>query len=114
MKFGCNAEETSEATQQILCCDSSAALGMIKHKGSTRKTRHRVESVLPTTMERATGSETCSSGDERNACGLVYKDTVDTKFDTSLETRIADQIQSLTDLNLVEKIERRRSAEMPL
>ena len=40
LKFGCNAEETSETTQQILCCDSSAALGMIKRKGSTRKTRH--------------------------------------------------------------------------
>ena len=40
LKFGCNAEETSETTQQILCRDSSAALGMIKRKGSTRKTRH--------------------------------------------------------------------------
>ena len=40
LKFGCNAEETSETTQQIPCCDSSAALGMIKRKGSTRKTRH--------------------------------------------------------------------------
>ena len=27
-------------TQQILCCDSSAALGIIKRKGSTRETRH--------------------------------------------------------------------------
>ena len=40
LKFGCNAEETSETTQQIPCCDSSAAPGMIKRKGSTRKTRH--------------------------------------------------------------------------
>ena len=37
-------------------------------------------------MERATRSETCPSGDERNACGLLDEDTVDTKFDTSLET----------------------------
>ena len=36
----CNAEETSETTQKILCCDSSAALDMIQRKGSTRKTRH--------------------------------------------------------------------------
>ena len=40
LKFGCNAEETSETTQQKLCCNSSAALDMIKRKGSTRKTRH--------------------------------------------------------------------------
>ena len=40
LKFGCSAEETRETTQQILCCDSSAALGMLKRKGSTRKTRH--------------------------------------------------------------------------
>ena len=40
LKFGCNAEEANETTQQILCCDSSAALGMIKRKGSTRKMRH--------------------------------------------------------------------------
>ena len=40
LKFGCSAEETSETTQQILCCDSTAAVGMIKRKGSTRKTRH--------------------------------------------------------------------------
>ena len=40
LKFGCNAEETNETTQQILCSDSSAALGMIKRKGSTCKTRH--------------------------------------------------------------------------
>ena len=40
LKIGCNAEETNETTQQILCCDSSAALGMIKRKGPTRKTRH--------------------------------------------------------------------------
>ena len=30
----------TEASQHILCCDSSAALAMIKRKGSTRKTRH--------------------------------------------------------------------------
>ena len=37
---GCNDEEQTEAPQQILCCDSSAALGMIRRKGPTRKTRH--------------------------------------------------------------------------
>ena len=36
LKFGCNAKETNETTQHILCCDSSAALGLIKRKGSTR------------------------------------------------------------------------------
>ena len=40
LKFGCNTKDTNETTQQILCCDSCAALGMIKRKGSTRKTRH--------------------------------------------------------------------------
>ena len=40
LKFGCNVEETSEMTQQILCCDSSAALGMIERTGSTRKASH--------------------------------------------------------------------------
>ena len=38
--FGRNAEETNETTQQILCCDSSAALGMIRRKGLTRRTSH--------------------------------------------------------------------------
>ena len=66
LKFGCNAKETNETTQHILCCDSSAALGLIKRKGSTSS--HRVESVLPATMERATRSATCPSGDERDAC----------------------------------------------
>ena len=40
LKFGRNADATNETTQQILCCDSSAALGMIKRKGTTRRTRH--------------------------------------------------------------------------
>ena len=45
-------------------------------------------------MERATRSETCPGGDERNAYGFVHKDTVDTKFGPSLETRFGNQIQS--------------------
>ena len=60
LQFGCSDEETTEASQQILCCDSFAALGMIM--------THRLESVLFTTMECATRSETCSSGNERDAC----------------------------------------------
>ena len=40
LQFGCSDEETTEASQQILCCDSFAAPGMIMRKGSTRKTRH--------------------------------------------------------------------------
>ena len=40
MGLRCNAEETNETTQQILCCGSSAAPGMIQRKGSTRKTKH--------------------------------------------------------------------------
>ena len=32
LKFGCHAEETSETTQQIPSCDSTAALGMIQRK----------------------------------------------------------------------------------
>ena len=39
-QFGCNDDEPTEASQQILCCVSSAALGVIRLKGSTRKTRH--------------------------------------------------------------------------
>ena len=42
LNFVCKAEERSETTQQILWCDSSAALDMIKRKGSTcKKERHR-------------------------------------------------------------------------
>ena len=95
--FGCEAEETSETMQQILCCDSSAALGMIKRKGSTRKTRH-IELKAFFLQQRATRSETCPS---------------DTKFGASLETRIGGQIQRCTDLNLVATIQR-RGAEYPL
>ena len=40
LKFGRGNEETELTTQQILCCDSFAALGMIQRKGSTRKTKH--------------------------------------------------------------------------
>ena len=40
LMFGRDIKETNLATQQILCCDCSAALGMIQRKGSTRKTRH--------------------------------------------------------------------------
>ena len=39
-QFGSTDDEAIEASQQILCCDSCAALGMIRRKGSTRKTRH--------------------------------------------------------------------------
>ena len=39
-QFGNTDDEETEASQQILCCDSSAALGMIRRKGSTRRTRH--------------------------------------------------------------------------
>ena len=40
LKFGRDAEETNATTRQILCCESSAALGMIQRRSSTRKTRH--------------------------------------------------------------------------
>ena len=40
LKFGYNAEETNETTQQIVCFDYSAVLGMIKRKASTGKARH--------------------------------------------------------------------------
>ena len=39
-QFGGDDEVQTDASQQVLCCDSSAALGMIRRKGSTRKTRH--------------------------------------------------------------------------
>ena len=39
-QFGNTDDEPAEGSQQILCCDSSAALGMMRRKGSTRKTRH--------------------------------------------------------------------------
>ena len=106
LKFECNAEETNETTQQVLCCDSSAALGVTKRTGSTRETKH-IE-VLLVTLERATRSETCPRED------VFDEDTVDIKFGPSLETRIGDQIRSWTDLNLVETIERRMGVEIPL
>ena len=43
---------------------------------------------------RSRSGETCPSGDERSACGLFNKDTVDTKFDASLDTRFGHQLQS--------------------
>ena len=39
-KSGNNAEETCSTSQQILCCDSSAAVSVTKRNGSTRKPRH--------------------------------------------------------------------------
>ena len=39
-QFGSNDEMQTDAAQQILCCDSSAALGMIRREGWTHKTRH--------------------------------------------------------------------------
>ena len=104
LKLGRNAEETHTTTQEILCCETSAALGMVRRKGSTCKTRHiELKSVRLATMERATRSTTRSSGNKRDACRLCDEDTVDTTFDSSLETRIGDQIHSRTDPNLDEK-----------
>ena len=77
LKFGCNAEETNETTQQILCCDSSAAKGMIKRKGSARKTRH-IE--LKAFFLQQWSVQTRPSGNGRHACGLFHRDTVDTKI----------------------------------
>ena len=39
LKFGRDAEETNATTQQIPCCASSAALGVIQCKGSSRKSK---------------------------------------------------------------------------
>ena len=52
----CEGMQTG-ASQQILCCDSSAALGMIRRQNETR----RAESVL---TECTTRSETCTSRNE--------------------------------------------------
>ena len=60
LQFGCNAEETNETTQQILCCDSFAALIDLKNE------TYRVESVPLARPE----VRLCSSGNEGNACGL--------------------------------------------
>ena len=80
LKFGCNAKETNETTQQILCCDSSAALGMIKRKGSTRKTRHIELNAF-----------FLQQWSERPEVRLVQVWTSDTTLGPSLETRIGDQ-----------------------
>ena len=53
-------------------------------------------------LELTTRSTTFPFGDERDACRLSDEDTVDTILDSSLETRIGEQFQSRTDLNLVE------------
>ena len=89
-QFGRSDEETTGASQQILCSDSSAALTLINSKNDT----HRAESVFLTTIERATRSTTCSSGNERDACILPDEDTVDTKSGSPLDARIGNQIQS--------------------
>ena len=83
-QFGCNDGEPTEASQQILCCDSSVALGVIRRKGSTRKTRHfELKAFILQQMECATGNEFSSGGNERDACRLFDEDTVDTKFGPS-------------------------------
>ena len=53
-------ELQTDASQQIPCCDSSAALGMIRRENET----HRAEIVLPATMERKIRSEICTSRNE--------------------------------------------------
>ena len=64
-QFSSNDEMQTDAAQQIPCCDSSAALGMIRRKGSTRKNEtHRAESVFLTTMERTTRRENCARRNE--------------------------------------------------
>ena len=94
-QFGSNDDESTEASQQILCCVSSAALGVIRRKGSTRKTRHiELKAFILQQMECATKIELCSGGNERDACRLFDEDTVDTKFGPSVGTRIGDQFQS--------------------
>ena len=55
----CEGMQT-DASRQILCFDSSAALGMIRRQNET----HRAESVLLATVERTTRSETCTSRNE--------------------------------------------------
>ena len=95
-QFGCRDDESTEASQQILYCVSSAALGMIRRKGSTGKTTHRVESVLSTTMECATGNEFCLGGNERDACRLFDEDTVDTNFGPS--SKLGLEINSSPEL----------------
>ena len=59
-QFGSNDEMQTDAAQQILCCDSAAALGLIRREGWTHKTRHiELNAFLLATMERTTRSETC-------------------------------------------------------
>ena len=57
-QFGSNDDESTEASQQILCCDSFAALGVLWRKGSTRKTRHiELKAFFLQQMECATKNE---------------------------------------------------------
>ena len=95
LKLGCSAEETNATTQQILCCASlcGGGYGTAQGLGSKDET-HRVESVLLATVERATRSKTCQSGDQRDACRLSDEDTFGTMFDSPLETLIGHQMQS--------------------
>ena len=115
LKFGCNVEETDEATRQILCCDSSAAQGTIKRKGSTRKTRHielkafflQQWSARPKVRLVQVGTS-----DMLAECLRKIQPTPHSVHLSRLGLDI--KIHSLTDLNLVEKIERRWSVEIPL
>ena len=61
-KSGNNAEETCSTSQQIQCCDSSAAVSIIKRMGSTRKTRHiELEAFCFQQLCAQPDSETCRS-----------------------------------------------------
>ena len=92
LKFGCNTEETNETTPQILCCDSSAALGMIKRKGTTRKTRHIEFKAFFLQQWSVRPEMRLVQVETNDMLADCSKDTVDTKFGTPLETRIGFEL----------------------
>ena len=102
-KFGNTDVKATEASQQILCCDSSAALGMIKRKGSTRKTRHiELKAFFRQQWCARPEVRLVQVGTSEVLADCLTK-IVDTKFDTSLEARFGNQIQPSTCLKLGRK-----------
>ena len=109
LKFGCNAEETNETTQQILCCDSSAAVDMIKREGSTRKTRHiELKPFFPPQWRARKGVRLVQVVTSEMLADCLTK--IQSAPNSIHLSRLGLDLQSCpeTDLNLVERIERWR------
>ena len=114
-QFGCEDEEKTEASHQILGSDSSAALAMIKRKGSTRKTRH-IELKALFLQQWSSRQEVrlvqVGTGEMLAYCLTKIQSTPNSVHFSKLGLEIKSSL--IFDLILVAKIERRRGVEIPV